>query len=127
MSKRDKKNEANGQLGPLTSNPFGALAGQKANLPQGPSIDVHAEASSPSANTALPAFTVQKTRKGGYPIFLEKRPSGKVVTVIRNISGDLEALLKLLKKKCGAGGCLAEDGIEIQGDHRERIEAILRG
>ena len=75
----------------------------------------------------MPHFTVERTRKGGYPISLEKRPSGKVVTIIRNVSGDAEGLLKLLKKKCGAGGCLADNAIEIQGDHRERIEAILRG
>lgn len=71
-------------------------------------------------------FHVERTRKGGYPIFLEKRAAGKTVTIIRNLSGDTEALLALLKKRCAAGGKALVDSVEIQGDHRTKVDAFLR-
>jgi translation initiation factor 1 len=60
---------------------------------------------------------------------VEKRKKGKVVTVIRGLSmegSDLPALLSRLKSQCGAGGTIEEDTLEIQGEHVERIGAILR-
>lgn len=135
MPNRDERIDTHSQPERLTTNPFAALAGQLPNnLPEqskpaneGQRATARLPDATPSSGATKPAhpFTIQRTRKGGYPISLEKRPSGKVVTVIRNVSGDAEALLKLLKKRCGAGGCLAENSVEIQGDHRQRIEAIL--
>lgn len=106
---------------PLTDNPFAKLAPR-------PVEDAASTPTEPVAapEAGKPGFQVQRTRKGGFPVFLEKRPNGKNVTVIRNISGDLEGLLSQLKKLCGAGGTVREGAIEIQGDHRERVEAFLR-
>jgi translation initiation factor 1 len=62
---------------------------------------------------------IQASRKGR---------KGKTVTVISGLQGKvetLEALLKLLKNQCGAGGTLKEDEIEIQGDHGAKILQIL--
>jgi translation initiation factor 1 len=59
-----------------------------------------------------------------------KRRAGKTVTVVSGLKHDpatLEALLKTLKSQCGAGGTLKDGEIEIQGDHRERVAAILSG
>jgi translation initiation factor 1 len=59
---------------------------------------------------------------------VEKRRKGKVVTVIRGLSAagnDLRVLLGRLKSQCGAGGTLQEDRLEIQGEHVERIRALL--
>jgi translation initiation factor 1 len=59
---------------------------------------------------------------------VEKRRRGKIVTVIRGLSAtasDLPALLSLLKSQCGAGGTLDEEGLEIQGQHIDRIRAAL--
>ena len=61
----------------------------------------------------------------------EKRKKGKTVTVIRGLAAadnDLPELLKKLKNECGAGGCVNQDDdeIEIQGDHRSRIETSLK-
>lgn len=49
---------------------------------------------------------------------------GKGVSVITGLPlppQGLEALATRLKKLCGAGGAVKEGGIEIQGDHRDRL------
>jgi translation initiation factor 1 len=54
--------------------------------------------------------------------------NGKVVTVIRGLpSKDVEQRAAELKRLCGAGGAVKDGAVEIQGDHRERIAARLRG
>ena len=53
---------------------------------------------------------------------------GKGVTVITGLdlaSKDLEALASQLKKRCGSGGTVDGDRIEIQGDHRDALVAEL--
>lgn len=51
-----------------------------------------------------------------------------MVTVIRGLSAkDVEERAAELKRLCGAGGAVKDGAIEIQGDHRERIAARLRG
>ncbi|NUM56332.1 MAG: translation initiation factor [Candidatus Hydrogenedentes bacterium] len=110
----------------LANNPFAALAGLKGALPDAPAPRPDkqvAEIVRPKANVP---FHIQRTRKGGMPLSLEKRPGGKVATLIGNVQGDADALLTLLKKKCGAGGVVRDGAVEIQGDHRSRIEVILR-
>lgn len=115
-----------GDRQPLTDNPFAALAGMKSDLPQAapmPPMQPVAEIVKPRLDAP---FYIQRTRKGGMPLSLERRPGGKVATIIGNVQGDAEALLALLKKRCGAGGVVREAAVEIQGDHRSRIEVILR-
>jgi translation initiation factor 1 len=59
---------------------------------------------------------------------VEKRRKGKVVTVIRGLStaiNDLPSLLSQLKSRCGAGGAIQDDKLEIQGAQVERISAVL--
>ncbi len=54
---------------------------------------------------------------------------GKGVTVITGVPLDAEALQKLakqLKQKCGAGGAVKGQAIEIQGDHRDVLVATLK-
>lgn len=53
---------------------------------------------------------------------------GKGVTVVTGLAlaaKDLEALASQLKKRCGSGGTVAADRIEIQGDHRDTLVAEL--
>ena len=60
-------------------------------------------------------------------IAVEKRKRGKTVTVVRGIhEADLPELLVQLKNKCGAGGSMQDDTIEIQGKHVDRIAAELK-
>ena len=62
-------------------------------------------------------------------VFLDRKGrKGKSVTVLRGLPGgasEQKALLKQMKSKLGTGGALKEDAIEIQGDHRDRVVAIL--
>src|SRR5437764_14537121 len=57
-----------------------------------------------------------------------KRRRGKTVTVIAGLEpARREELAGTLKRLCGSGGTVQDDGtIEIQGDHSERIAAKLR-
>ena len=58
----------------------------------------------------------------------KKGRGGKTVTVIfglPNNSEFLRALCSDLKKACGCGGAVTDDGVELQGDLRERVRAAL--
>lgn len=64
-------------------------------------------------------------------IRVEKRKKGKVVTVVQGLADGnpgrhFGELLTRLKNVCGAGGTIQNECIEIQGDHRERIESTLK-
>jgi translation initiation factor 1 len=53
---------------------------------------------------------------------------GKTVTVVEGLPrnrGFLRALATELKRACGSGGTVADDRVEIQGDHRNRLRALL--
>ena len=53
---------------------------------------------------------------------------GKIVTVVYDLPQNqafLKDLASELKRACGAGGAVVENGVEIQGDLRERIRAAL--
>ena len=57
-----------------------------------------------------------------------KGRGGKAVTLIKGVplaGGELKALAKALKQKCGVGGSLKGDIIEIQGDQRDLIKNEL--
>lgn len=57
-----------------------------------------------------------------------KGRGGKTVTLVRGVALDgdaLAALGKRLRAACGAGGTLRDAVLEIQGDHCERVVALL--
>ena len=74
------------------------------------------------AEEAVPARPVAKLR-------IEKKArGGKTVTVVDGLprnSAFLRDLSQELKRACGAGGSVFETGVEVQGDMRERVRAIL--
>ena len=53
---------------------------------------------------------------------------GKTVTVVRGLALDetaLASLAKRLKAACGTGGTVKEGVLELQGDHRDTLVALL--
>lgn len=121
MKRPRERIDTSGKDAELGHQPFAALQpGEATPAPPPGSAQILPE---PSAST--PEFQVQRTRKGGWPIRLENRPGGKVVTVVGNVTSGADALLRLLKKQCGAGGAVRGDCVEVQGDHRARVESVL--
>lgn len=58
----------------------------------------------------------------------EKR-KGKWVTVVSGLDAsatDLKQLAKDLKAQCASGGSTTDDGVEVQGDHRDKVVAYLQ-
>ena len=58
----------------------------------------------------------------------KKGRGGKSVTLIEGLpmaSSDMDSLLKKLKSRFGTGGAVKDTVIEIQGDHRDAIMAVL--
>jgi len=58
-----------------------------------------------------------------------KGRKGKGVTLIDGLGMDTDALssfAKTLKNKCGSGGTVKDDIIEIQGDHRQFLATYLQ-
>ena len=54
---------------------------------------------------------------------------GKIVTVVDGLPQNasfLKALAQELKRACGTGGAVIEGGVEIQGDLRDRVRAVLQ-
>jgi translation initiation factor 1 len=57
-----------------------------------------------------------------------KGRGGKAVTVVRGLAMDaaaLELLAKKLKAACGSGGTVKDGAVEIQGDHCDKVAALL--
>lgn len=59
---------------------------------------------------------------------VEKRPRGKVVTIVAGLDplgNDLADLAARLKGRCGSGGTVKDGTIELQGDHIAAAAAAL--
>lgn len=56
-----------------------------------------------------------------------KKKFGKLVTMVSGFEKgtDLKKIAKELKEELGCGGTVKADVIELQGDHRKKIKAIL--
>ena len=57
-----------------------------------------------------------------------KGRGGKAVTIVKGLplaGAQLKALAKVLKQKCGVGGALKDENIEIQGDQRQILKTEL--
>lgn len=60
----------------------------------------------------------------------ETRRYGKTVTIVEgfdpSLGEDLRALASALKSGLGTGGTATDDGVELQGDHTDRVPDLLR-
>jgi translation initiation factor 1 len=58
----------------------------------------------------------------------KKGRGGKTVTVVFGLpqnSAFIKELTQELKRACGTGGTAIDDGVELQGDLRERVREVL--
>jgi translation initiation factor 1 len=99
--------------------PFLGLGALREVLPPGPTV-----AAAPRAKKERPApplAVVRLERKGR---------RGKEVTVVEKLSlskAERQAWLSELRRVLGCGGVEEEEALVLQGDHRVRVEAYLRG
>lgn len=79
--------------------------------------------STTNATASVPDTIVAKLR-------LEtKGRGGKAVSVIYDLPENaafLKTLCQELKRACSVGGAISDNTIELQGDQRERLRALLR-
>jgi translation initiation factor 1 len=75
-----------------------------------------------TGNEAVPTRIVAKLR-------VEKKGrGGKTVSVVHGLPHNdnfLKDLCQELKRACGTGGAVLEGAVELQGDLRDRIRAVL--
>lgn len=111
-SSGDDKNTSNRRI-VFSTDPEPVPPAEEVKLPPNPAAPVRSR----QLNTPV---LVMLDRKGR---------GGKSVSVIKQVlspPAGKEALLKLLKTKLGTGGTIKDGDIEIQGDHRDTIVAILK-
>ncbi len=61
-------------------------------------------------------------------IYSMKRRYGKIVTIIEGIDSgdiDLDDLARKLKTRCASGGTVKDGRIELQGEHKRKVEKVL--
>src|SRR5262245_2052431 len=84
-----------------------------------------------AAEAAIPKKELPKTATPFVRLGREtKGRRGKGVTTVSDVPLDEAALLELaatLKQRCGTGGTVRDRTIEIQGDQRDRLAAVLEG
>ena len=75
------------------------------------------QSSAPVPNRPVAKLRVEKAGRGG-----------KTVTVVFGLPQNaafLRELAQELKRACGTGGAVREDGVELQGDLRDRVRELL--
>lgn len=123
MKKKDRISTDGGSE--LQNNPFAGLSLD--GLPDGPS-DVPVDPPSSPPKTSKRGG--KNKNRGRVDIIRQTaHRGGKTVTVIKGFVGiglpEKESLAKQMQKRCGVGGTVKDGNIEIQGDQREKVAAIL--
>ena len=110
----------------------GDLRKKKDLTPNLPSASRREAARSPERSPTGVPRKGESLPPGQQTIYLHRESGGrvgKVVTLVKNLAlspDDLKALAKKLKQECGTGGTIRDNMIEIQGEQRQKIAAILR-
>jgi protein-tyrosine phosphatase len=87
----------------------------------------------PEVSVEPPVTKKEATRKSAPGVRLSRETKGrrgKGVTTVSDVPLDEPGLLELatmLKDRCGTGGTVKDGVIEIQGDQRDRLTAVLEG
>jgi translation initiation factor 1 (eIF-1/SUI1) len=117
--------------GGQTASIFAALALAPTSKPRTAAATTAATASAaaptPDPSLGPLGYFVTGSKKGAFPVGLEKRGCGKKVTVVKNVVGDAGALLQALKKRLGCGGAVCPGGssVEVQGERKAEVERFL--
>jgi translation initiation factor 1 (eIF-1/SUI1) len=113
-----KKIPTDGAAGSLGHNPFGALQGLRAALPDNPPPpSAAAPPSSPPTKEFAEKVVVRHERKGH---------GGKTVTIVTGVVAAARAdVADALKRGLGCGARVDGDDIVLQGDLVERVSALL--
>jgi predicted translation initiation factor SUI1 len=91
------------------------------------------EAQEMATETAAPPAKTEVVRTSAPVVRLGRETKGrrgKGVTTVSDVPLDEAGLLQLatkLKDRCGTGGAVKDGVIEIQGDQRDRLAAVLEG
>jgi len=112
----------------LGQNPFGSLSGS--GLPSAPAPQATAASGAHASPAASSRRKEQNRNRGRVEI---RRTTagrgGKTVTLVSGFVGiglpEKEQLAKKMRAACGCGGTVKDGDIEIQGDNRDRVAAIL--
>ncbi len=59
----------------------------------------------------------------------DTRRYGKTMTIVEGLDIgdiDIDELARTLKNRCAAGGTAKEGRIELQGEHRKRVQEVLQ-
>lgn len=111
---------------PLTNKAFAGLGGLRDALPSAP-------AASPSPDAAPASSPAKKAPEGparAVVRYERKGHGGKEVTRVEGLGLSKDTLavwLKALKQSLGCGGVVEGDALQLQGDQRERLPALLSG
>jgi translation initiation factor 1 len=121
--------DTSGNAQPLGQRPFDALAGL--GLPSGPAAPASGGAGASQECEPARSSRREPNRKRGRVDVVRQTAGrgGKTVTVASGFKGiaerELEELARTIQRACGAGGTVKGGVIEIQGDRRDRVCAVL--
>lgn len=114
---------------PKTSSQANAAGNSGSVWSASQSATAPAPAPSKSARSAKPElkYWVKGSKKGSFRITKERRKRGKVVTIVSNIGGDVNLMLKELRGALGTGGSYNAQSncLEMQGDCIKAVEKWL--
>ena len=128
---KKKRISTSGGSDPLTQNPFSGL--DRLVFPEGAEGSAFAAAGGEESSEALDRIKGAQTDKSRGRVDIIRQTAhrgGKTVLVVTNFVGvgrlEKEALARKMRKVAGVGGTVKGGNIEIQGDRREQVAAVLR-
>jgi large subunit ribosomal protein L49 len=72
-------------------------------------------------------YTVRRTRTKNLPVYTDYKNGGtRFLTIVRNVDGDIQALMRELKELTGSEVTEAVGRIEVKGRHSAQIKGFLR-
>ncbi|MBS0631077.1 MAG: translation initiation factor [Verrucomicrobia bacterium] len=114
----------------LGQNPFGALTA--AGLPQMNTGSAKPETGKPDSGAIRSPVSGVPNQKNRGRVEIRRETGGRGGKTVTTVSGfvgiglpEKETLCKKMRGACGCGGTVKDGVIEIQGDQREKIAAIL--